>query len=424
MASAGDSGGRKSVGFQEVGEDDSPASEEGVPPETAAQPQPQLEGMSRTKSMKSRNHFLVHAGLEQMVAEGGHRTEQLRQEKVFRSCPATGIWSLHFPLPKPGSGKPRGYATRTLDTRTHERPERATPGTFDPFDLDNTHLTPPPTLVVPDPVDPAIPMIRVFANKFPVLTAPSEDDDGGIEGAIEVAFVDKLFPQVSAVGLHEVVVQHWKLNVCQALMTPQEVQLLWGALHERFKHLQTTSHARYVQLMENHGPRSGGSLPHAHSQLLGLPIVPGEQAQRYSVAHSYFEENEQSVFHAMIQKTLGHVGGDSDRTVLVSDGAVAMCPNAQERSHEIWILPYSKDGTAHRCSFGRATPEELGAVAVSQAATPTNGALRWRHLCHSFRYLLYCTAAFFHLHRALCVYGSSGSSASSLDHAVRSTGRP
>ena len=54
------------------------------------------------------------------------------------------------------------------------------------------------------------------------------------------------------------------------------------------------------------------------------------------------------------------------RTVFpqVSDGAVAMCPNAQERGHEIWVLPLSEDGTAHRCNFADATPKELAAVAV------------------------------------------------------------
>ena len=48
----------------------------------------------------------------------------------------------------------------------------------------------------------------------------------------------------------------------------------------------------------------------------------------------------------------------------MSDGAVAMCPNAQERGHEIWVLPLSEDGTAHRCNFADATPKELAAVAV------------------------------------------------------------
>ena len=59
-------------------------------------------------------------------------------------------------------------------------------------------------------------------------------------------------------------------------------------------------------------------------------------------------------------KTLEHKGQETgDRTLLVSDGAVALCPNAQERGHEIWVMPHSEDGSSHRCSFADATAEEL-----------------------------------------------------------------
>eukprot|EP01047_Picozoa_sp_COSAG01_P052903 COSAG01_NODE_5612_length_4145_cov_11.062531_1_plen_119_part_00 len=115
-------------------------------------------------------------------------------------------------------------------------------------------------------------MIRVFDNKFPALQKPDESAEGG---GVQVAFVDGIFPQVSAVGLHEVVVQHWRYNVCEALMGEKEVELLWRALARRFRHVSQSS--RYVQLLANHGERSGGSLPHPLSQLLGLPIVPREQ---------------------------------------------------------------------------------------------------------------------------------------------------
>jgi hypothetical protein len=225
-------------------------SEEGVPP-----PLDGSELRARTASTIQRTTFLTGAGLDHLVTDGGHRSEPLTQDKVFRYDVVTGVWSLHLPLPKPGSGKPRGYASRSLDTRTHERPERTPPGSFDPFDLDNRHLTPPASLEVPDPADASVPMIRVFANKFPVLDPPpaaADDDDAEMNG-LEVAFVDSLFPQVSGIGNHEVVVQHWKLNMCQALMTPTEVQVLWSALHTRFKHLQTVRKTAVLErfLMQN-----------------------------------------------------------------------------------------------------------------------------------------------------------------------------
>ena len=104
---------------------------------------------------------------------------------------------------------------------THERPE--TQSVKNPFDLANASTTPEVIVSVPDPQDPEKAMIRVFDNKFPALTKPADtstDTSTLLSGnqeltKVQVAFVDGLFPQVSAVGLHEVVVQHWRYNMCE-----------------------------------------------------------------------------------------------------------------------------------------------------------------------------------------------------------------
>ena len=44
----------------------------------------------------------------------------------------------------------------------------------------------------------AVPLIRVFANKFPVLDSPGEEEEGEEEGGVEAAFVGTIFPQAKA----------------------------------------------------------------------------------------------------------------------------------------------------------------------------------------------------------------------------------
>ena len=117
MSSTAGAGGRQSVTFSEP-----MPSEEGVPPGAEDVPSTRL---ARSDSTIQREFFLTSAGLNQLVADDGYCTDPLSQDKVFRYDVVTGVWSLHFPLPKAGGGKPRGYASRSLDTRTHERPERA-----------------------------------------------------------------------------------------------------------------------------------------------------------------------------------------------------------------------------------------------------------------------------------------------------------
>jgi UDPglucose--hexose-1-phosphate uridylyltransferase len=305
---------------------------------------------------KARTNFLKGLGLNHLVERKGEGSDGYGLEalvgKHFRCEVATGVWSLHSPKPHQ---KPRGYLAKTGgDPRTHERPD--TKKDRNPFDLENSHMTPPVLHAVPDPEDASKPMIRVFENKFPVLTAPEDRDNIDIQ----VSFVDGILPQVSAIGLHEVVVQHWRYNMCECLMTVAEIKLLWKALFDRFTELTKVS--RFVQLMENHGQRSGGSLPHPHAQVLGLPVVPGEQTRRYSIALEYWRTHAgKNVFEEIMAKTIAHTGDvEKDRMLLQNDAVVAFVPHAQERANEIWIVP------RRQChSFALATEAEVEQLALA-----------------------------------------------------------
>ena len=135
------------------------------------------------------------------------------------------------------------------------------------FAVANMHLTPPCSLVLPDPTDPRKPLVRAFAHhESPVVLCGlpiNEDGEDGEDGRSQqaaddaarwqAAFVETLFPQIAAVGKHEVVVQHWRYNTCQALMSAAEINLLWEALAVRYKALARNPGTVYVHLVESHG---------------------------------------------------------------------------------------------------------------------------------------------------------------------------
>ena len=309
-----------------------------------------------------RTLILETSGLEFLKTGRGHDSRPI-EGQAFRCEITSGTWSHHTPLGAQAE-KPRGYAASGGGkVRTHERPDRLPrEDGFDPFDIDNTHVTPEAVLTVADPAAPERPLIRAFENKFPVLAQP--DDEKGV--TLQASFVDDLFPQVSAVGKHEVVVQHWQYNMCEALASEEEVKLLWQTLRTRFCALSEQS--AFVQLMENHGVKSGGSLPHPHSQLLALPIVPGVQYQYYQVALDFWLRNGRSVFEAVMEKTLANAGADGgaaagaprvDRMLEANEHCVAFVPHAQERAHEIWVMPRRRIP-----SFGDASDEEVASLAL------------------------------------------------------------
>ena len=320
----------------------------------------------RANSIATRKTFLVSSGLTDLIDAGNEYGNEVLSGNHFRCEVSTGLWSLH--CPRKFSPRPKGYTPANAGKdRTHERPDTQTER--NPFDLENSHMTPPVIQIVNDPKDPSKPLVRVFENKFPVLTRPKD----ACISETSVSFVDSFFPQVSAVGLHEVVVQHWRYNMCEALMSRAEVKLLWKTLKSRFGYLSGVS--RFVQLLENHGIRSGGSLPHPHSQLLGLPLVPGEQTGRYTVALDFWRKNQgECVFDSVLESVLRQAGkGDKvDRLVCQNELMVAFVPHAQDRASEMWIMP------RRQChNFAMATEEEVDALALL-----ARNCLKMLYACH------------------------------------------
>lgn len=238
---------------------------------------------------------------------------------------------MHFPR-SIIAAKPRGYSTSNRHIQTHERAQTVVVmrnGTLNPFDLRNSHLTSPVIQSVDDPTVPGQPMIRVVRNKFPVLCEPLESLD-------DCQATPPTMRSTPAAGWQEVVIQHWKYNTCEALMERKEVQLLWQVLKERVIAGVQRPHTRYVQVIENHGPRSGGSLPHPHSQVLCLPFVPPDQANRLSIAARYYAEHGSCVLDDMAAEARRH-----KRVLVENDFCVAFVPFQLERHHEMWIMSKS-----------------------------------------------------------------------------------
>ena len=250
----------------------------------------------------------------------------------------TGDTSMHEPLGEASSftQKPRGFerAARRGDSRTHER-ARTNRAQNNPFDLHNAAMLPALLASVPDP-ETKKPLVRVIPNKFPVLKIPlaraAEACDGGGSGG----GVGGLRKSMPAAGRQEVVIQHWRYDRCQALSTREECKLLWRVLQQRVAANIGLEHVAYVQLIENHGVRSGASLPHPHAQLLALPFVPGDQHHRLDLARKHFEdrcEAQANPFDVAIKEAR-----EDGRMLFENNGCAAFVPYGLDKCCEIWVV--------------------------------------------------------------------------------------
>ena len=153
---------------------------------------------------------------------------------------------------------------------------------------------------------------------------------------------------------HEVVIESphhdWDLTTA----TTTEITDVLTAWQHRYRALRPG--AAEVVVFRNKSEAAGSSLPHPHSQVLGLPVLSGVTARSVAVAREHYETMGRRLVDDVVEGELAH----GERIVHARDGAVAFVPIAPATEFETRIVP-----STYRADFGAATPDELTAVADS-----------------------------------------------------------
>jgi UDPglucose--hexose-1-phosphate uridylyltransferase len=196
-----------------------------------------------------------------------------------------------------------------------------------PFCPGNEERTPPELLAYRNGTSPNSPgwTVRVVPNKFPALRVEGDLDRAG-EG---------LYDRMNGTGAHEVVIEspdHDKTLAC--LPEKQVEEVLW-AYRDRLLDLKKDARLRYVIVFKNHGEAAGASLEHAHSQIIGLPIVPRQMLEELEGALRYHDYRERCIYCDIVRQE----SRDGSRVVLETDHFLAIAPYAPRFPFETWIVP-------------------------------------------------------------------------------------
>ncbi|MBP1465446.1 DUF4931 domain-containing protein [Candidatus Chloroploca sp. M-50] len=229
--------------------------------------------------------------------------------------------------------RPNAYAEASNRVRTHERHEH---DPACPFCVGNEELD---LEVCRDPEDGPW-TTRVVRNKYPALAH---------DGSLARVF-NGVERRITGIGYHEVLVEHRLHNATLALMTDEEVRDVLLMYRRRGQQIASDTRIEQIVFFKNHGERAGASLPHTHSQIIGLPIVPGNIRHRIEEARRFFDDTGQCVFCTMLHDELT----SGERIVAINDHYVAFVLYASSSPFHIWILP-----RYHRASFLNASDEEM-----------------------------------------------------------------
>ncbi len=161
-----------------------------------------------------------------------------------------------------------------------------------PFCRGNEHLTPPASLQVPLTGEWDI---RIVENLYPIL-----DDDPllpelprGLQQAIE------------GYGHHEVIIDHASHGISLHQMNVQHLTALLAVYRDRMQVFYSTDpRIKYVLVFKNFGKAAGGSMPHTHSQLVAMPIIPHNVYDELLCSRQYYNNTKTCIFCTLISEAM------------------------------------------------------------------------------------------------------------------------
>ncbi len=210
-----------------------------------------------------------------------------------------------------------------------------------PFCVGNEHLTINESFKISDGGNWRV---RVVGNKFPAVENRGD----------RVRKTDGIYRSMTAVGFHEVVIEHPLHNMTMALMSDKQVADILMAYRERYREIRWDDRVEAIIIFKNHGETAGTSLVHPHSQLVATPVVPSQIRNRMEEAIRYFDDTGECV----CCRTLRDEMSAGERIICENDDFAAFIPYAALSPFHTWIFP-----RRHSSSFDETTDSEIPGLA-------------------------------------------------------------
>ena len=230
-----------------------------------------------------------------------------------------------------------------------------------PFCKGNEDKTPATIAAFPNEKDWCI---RIVENLFPILGDDSE------EAAINFG----LQQVISGYGRHEVIIDHHQHGISVYEMSEEHLQMLFAAYRQRMMELyESDTRLKYALVFKNFGPAAGASIPHTHSQIIAMPVVPENVINEVEHSRQYYRKHNHCVFCSLIDEALTYEATIYDRQsgevrrkinvgqYVIERGKrfVAIKPFASRYEWEVHIMPLT-----HESDFTKITQEDLQDLSV------------------------------------------------------------
>ncbi|MCD6351143.1 MAG: galactose-1-phosphate uridylyltransferase [Armatimonadetes bacterium] len=196
-----------------------------------------------------------------------------------------------------------------------------------PFCPGHEHVTPPEIYAVREGGKPNGPgwQLRVVPNKFKALDIDLPLERQGLG----------MYDEISGRGAHEVIIETPDHDAQMRHMPLETMLRIIDTYALRLEDLRRDPNLRHIVIFRNYRAIAGASLPHPHSQIIALPIVPKLVKDKLSAAREYYGQRERCIFCDMIRQELM----EGSRIACNNDDYVAFVPYAARFPYEVHIFP-------------------------------------------------------------------------------------
>ena len=167
--------------------------------------------------------------------------------------------------------------------------------------------------------------VRVIPNKYPLLR---------IEGLLEKRG-EGVYDIMNGIGAHEVIIETPDHLRSMPSFSVEELALVLRAYRARLIDLRQDARFRHIIIFKNEGLAAGATIPHAHSQLLALPVLPAHFQVPLSASKDYYQRKERCLMCDIIAQEAA-----DGRRVIRDDGEyLVFTPFASRFPFEVMIAP-------------------------------------------------------------------------------------
>lgn len=155
-------------------------------------------------------------------------------------------------------------------------------------------------------------IIKVIKNKYPALT------------------IDNL----KAYGKQEIVVETPEHNVEIHELSLEHIVKIFDVYIERYVYLSKLKGICYTVVFKNEGGKAGASVPHSHSQIIALPMIPPKLSEEASAMDDYIRKNNSCPYCDIIESEKR-----GPRVIWEDEHFFVLSPYASESPYGAWFIP-------------------------------------------------------------------------------------